>query len=179
MCESPRSHSHSRHPHIRYPALHLYLSSALSSLTHGGKDIVAAQTVYVVLYLATELVVMAIYREARIPPALLPLLVISKRLHSIYVLRLFNDCWAMFFLYTSVILMCRRKWSLASIFYSLALGVKMNILLFAPAMCAIYYRALGLRRSLLEGTVVIGIQVRSTKTSLQLVHSLQKYRSSH
>lgn len=151
-----------------YPALHLYLSSALFQLTRGGEDIRVAQMVYLTLYLITEVVVMAIYQEARIPPVVLPLLVFSKRLHSIYVLRLFNDCWAMFFFYIGVWLMCRRKWSSASVLYSLALGVKMNILLFAPAMCTVYYRALGLRRSLVEGILVASVQVRSRllRTSL-------------
>lgn len=46
---------------------------------------------------------------------------------------------------------------------SLALGVKMNILLYAPAMAAIYLRALGLQRSIIEALRVLLIQVRGGK----------------
>ena len=48
--------------------------------------------------------VMALYiRSACMPPWSLALLCASRRLHSIYVLRLFNDCWAMLVAYVATL----------------------------------------------------------------------------
>lgn len=58
----------------------------------------------------------------------------SYRVHSIYVLRLFNDPVAMLFLYASLNAFTSERWSIGSIFYSLAVSLKMNVLLFAPAL---------------------------------------------
>lgn len=51
------------------------------------------------------------------PPILLPLLMASKRLHSVFVLRLFNDCWAVVFMYLGIWAMCRGAWRTASVLY--------------------------------------------------------------
>lgn len=54
------------------------------------------QYIFAALYLATQAAAMALYiRAASLPPWSLALLCASRRLHSIFVLRLFNDCWAM------------------------------------------------------------------------------------
>jgi alpha-1,3-mannosyltransferase len=54
------------------------------------------QYVFAGLYLVTQATVMALYiRTASLPPWSLALLCASRRLHSIFLLRLFNDCWAM------------------------------------------------------------------------------------
>ena len=56
------------------------------------------------MYLATQAAVMALYiRSACMPPWSLALLCASRRLHSIYVLRLFNDCWAMLVAYVATL----------------------------------------------------------------------------
>lgn len=59
---------------------------------------------------------------------------LSKRIHSIYILRLFNDGPAMMILYASVILFIYGKWKVGCIVYSMAVSIKMNVLLFAPGL---------------------------------------------
>lgn len=63
-----------------------------------------SQIVFAGLYLATQAVVMSLYVRAQsMPPWSLALLCMSRRMHSIYVLRLFNDCWAMFVAYLATL----------------------------------------------------------------------------
>lgn len=62
------------------------------------------QYIFAGLYVATQAVVMALHiRAAVLPPWALGLLCVSRRLHSIYVLRLFNDCWAMLAAYAATL----------------------------------------------------------------------------
>lgn len=58
----------------------------------------------------------------------------SHRIHSIFVLRLFNDPIAMLFLYASLILFLKKHWSIGCILFSLGVSIKMNVLLFAPGL---------------------------------------------
>lgn len=69
-----------------------------------------AQWVWLGFYLATLALVADIFSKARLcPPWALILLALSKRVHSIFVLRLFNDCVAMLFLYAAVALFLRQR----------------------------------------------------------------------
>lgn len=80
-----------------------------------------------------------------IPPVLLLWPLLSKRLHSIYVLRMFNDPWALALLYFSVWALLRlRTPSTACVLFSTALGIKMNVLLFLPALGATLEHVYGL-----------------------------------
>lgn len=64
-------------------------------ITDDGKDIAMAQQIYAVLYVVSLILTCAIYRQAgEVPNWIICLLPLSKRLHSIFVLRLFNDCWS-------------------------------------------------------------------------------------
>jgi alpha-1,3-mannosyltransferase len=79
----------------RYPAGHVYIHQVLHDFTAGGLNLARAQQIYGALYIASLVFVCAAYRQAGgVPNWVLLLLPLSKRLHSIYVLRLFNDCWA-------------------------------------------------------------------------------------
>lgn len=54
-----------------------------------------AQQLYGALYITSLALSCAIYDQAGgVPNWILLLLPLSKRLHSIFALRLFNDCWA-------------------------------------------------------------------------------------
>ena len=70
------------------------------------------QVIFAGLYLATQAVVMALYIRAKsLPPWSLALLCLSRRLHSIFLLRLFNDCWAMFVAYgATLVLQASKAW---------------------------------------------------------------------
>lgn len=60
---------------------------------------------------------------------------LSKRVHSIFVLRLFNDAPAMLLLHVSMYLFaCYDCWAIGCAVFSVAVSVKMNILLFAPGL---------------------------------------------
>lgn len=96
------------------------------------------QYIFGLLYLATQASVMALYISAQAtPPWALALLTLSKRIHSIYVLRLFNDCWATAGAYAALLLLCRSHWALAIIAFSAAVSIKMNVLLMAPSVLVI------------------------------------------
>ena len=67
----------------------------LHQLTNSGVNISVAQNVFALLYTTSVAFTCAIYLQAgSIPNYALNLLPLSKRLHSIYMLRLFNDCWS-------------------------------------------------------------------------------------
>ncbi|BGP20850.1 dolichyl-P-Man:Man(5)GlcNAc(2)-PP-dolichol alpha-1,3-mannosyltransferase [Rhodosporidiobolus nylandii] len=148
--------------------MHLYLYSLLHKLVKPvfGVDLATgvpgrilegrmnlAQYAFAGVYVASLALVFVIYgRNKRLPQYLLPLLTISKRLHSIYVLRMFNDCLAMLFFYAAVVLYTspeggrlasalkgagvgkRGRWAIGTGVFSLALGTKMSLLLPLPGL---------------------------------------------
>jgi len=139
-----------------YPAGFLYVYGYLKSLTDNGTNVYQAQVYFVFLHVINAAIVLTIYIQVarrmvtqqrhfhnndmqqanmvwswRIAMAYTCL---SKRIHSIFVLRLFNDAPAMLLLYASVLLFLKSKWRLGSVVFSLAVSIKMNILLFAPGL---------------------------------------------
>ncbi|KAL2914926.1 dolichyl-P-Man:Man(5)GlcNAc(2)-PP-dolichol alpha-1,3-mannosyltransferase [Polyrhizophydium stewartii] len=145
---------------VVYPAGFVYIYSALYLITGGGEYLFVAQLLFAWLYIATLFVVILIYRRSKIFPFwAIALLMFSRRNHSIYVLRLFNDPVAMFFMFCSILALTKRKYENASVFFSLALSVKMNILLFAPGYAWVYLRNTGIVRSMLNAGIVAAIQV--------------------
>jgi len=104
-----------------YPALHLYIYTALRN-AFGTTNIVPVQYGFAALYIATLALVSIIYRRAGASQSLLVPLVLSKRAHSVYMLRLFNDPVGMVFMYAAVAVMMREsggkgKWRSASTLY--------------------------------------------------------------
>ena len=142
-----------------YPAAHVYIYSTLFHLTTDGQDILRGQIIFAALYLATLVVVMACYRKCGAPPYLFPLLVLSKRLHSVFVLRLFNDGFAALAMWVSILLFLRKKWTAAVAVWSLGVGVKMTLLLLAPALAVVTVLSLSVTPSVALGIVAILIQV--------------------
>lgn len=83
----------------------------------------------------------------------------SYRIHSIYVLRLFNDPLAVLFAYGSFYALLKKRHSLSAFLFSVAISIKMNILLYAPAYALIFVEDLGLTRSLKYGFVALITQI--------------------
>jgi alpha-1,3-mannosyltransferase len=87
------------------------------------------------------------------------MLILSKRLHSIFVLRLFNDCFAVFFLWVAIYIFQRRIWTLGSMAYSFGLGIKMSLLLALPAIGVILCLARGVQAALKQAWLMAQLQI--------------------
>ena len=93
-------------------------------------------------------------------------------------LRLFNDCFAMLFLYISILFWLNNQWNIGCIFYrsvyttitnnykncdflwfSLGVSVKMNIFLFAPALFGLLIERFGFLETVKKISLCALIQV--------------------
>jgi alpha-1,3-mannosyltransferase len=128
-----------------YPAGFLYLFGALQWLT--DSEIPKAQIIFLFFYVVTQAVVMILYTMAlrsfsrQGNPTqtwsfrfAMICLCLSKRFHSIFLLRLFNDGPTMLMAYLSFICFLKNRWNIGCFFFSLAVSLKMNVLLFAPGL---------------------------------------------
>mmetsp|Transcript_21243 Transcript_21243/g.23740 ORF Transcript_21243/g.23740 Transcript_21243/m.23740 type:complete len:410 (-) Transcript_21243:24-1253(-) len=127
-----------------YPAGFVYVFLPLYWITDSGTNILLAQYIFAALYVANLAVVYLIYKRVKtVPLWALVLLSVSKRIHSIYVLRLFNDTFATFFLHVAVLLFLYKRWSIGSLFFSFAVSIKMNVLLYSFGLLVIFLRETG------------------------------------
>uniref|UniRef100_I1NKN8 dolichyl-P-Man:Man5GlcNAc2-PP-dolichol alpha-1,3-mannosyltransferase n=1 Tax=Oryza glaberrima TaxID=4538 RepID=I1NKN8_ORYGL len=128
-----------------YPAGFLYVYSAIKLLTAG--QVFPAQILFGVLYIVNLSLVLLMYvkTEVVLPWWALGLLCLSKRVHSIFVLRLFNDCFAMTFLHAAMVLIMYHKWYLGLVIFSAAVSIKMNVLLFAPSLLLLMLKAMSIK----------------------------------
>jgi alpha-1,3-mannosyltransferase len=145
-----------------YPAAHVHIYSVLYRLTDEGRNIAFAQVLFAILYLFTLVIVMECYRSARAPPYIFPLLVLSKRLHSVFLLRLFNDGVATLFLWCTILMLQKRRWLAGITFWTLGVGVKMTVLLVAPAVAIVVVLGAGLVNAACFGLVALLLQVWSS-----------------
>jgi alpha-1,3-mannosyltransferase len=136
-----------------YPAGFLYLFAVLRHFTDHGRDIRQAQYIFGFFYVIFTALVLTLYAMVARNVAnqqsssttsvtrtvwswrlAMGLTCLSKRLHSIFVLRLFNDGPAMLLFYLSALLFTKYYWKLGCFVFSLAVSIKMNVLLFAPGL---------------------------------------------
>lgn len=104
-----------------YPAGFLYVFSVLYEITNKGADIHMAQMIFVGIYALVLGSVLYLYGKGkRVPLWSVGLLVVSKRIHSIFVLRMFNDCIAVLCGYVALSLFINQQWKLGSLVYSFA-----------------------------------------------------------
>ena len=72
------------------------------------------QYIFAAVYIFSLIIVLALYRSggfesSKIKSYITVLLLLSKRIHSIYVLRMFNDCVAVAFGYSAILLFTKNK----------------------------------------------------------------------
>lgn len=139
---------------VVYPAGFLQVYGFLHWVTSGGSDLRAGQLAFSYLFTLSVAMTCAVYSMlGRIRPWCLYLLIASRRLVSIYVLRLFNDCFTTAAMIGVVlVLQLAAYWShllsptlmflanaVAADLFSMAISVKMNALLYLPAFMVVSY----------------------------------------
>ena len=93
-----------------YPAGFLYIFSGLKGLTGDGENVFMGQVLFAGMYVFVLVTVLKLYAMGKVVPAWgFCLLVLSKRMHSIFVLRLFNDCVAILFGYLAIYCFTKNK----------------------------------------------------------------------
>ncbi|KAG9343176.1 hypothetical protein JZ751_014153 [Albula glossodonta] len=144
-----------------YPAGFVYIFTALYYATDHGANIRTGQYLFAVFYLLNLLLVFRIYhRTQKVPPYVFFFVCCaSYRIHSIFVLRLFNDPVAMLLLFGAVNLFLDRHWMLGCGIYSLAVSVKMNVLLFSPGLLFVLLWEFGLLKTLPKLSLCAAIQL--------------------
>lgn len=147
--------------YLPYPAGFLYIFYGLKKLTSDGKNIFAAQCIFAGIYLLVQFIVLRIYSVGqRMPPWTWALLLLSKRVHSIFMLRCFNDCIAILFGYLAILHFAKHKWYIACVFYSLAVSIKMNMLLYAPGILLVLLLGTsGVQQTAICLSICAGIQL--------------------
>lgn len=146
-----------------YPAGFVYIFSGLYFVTNNGADIKLGQYIFCALYLLFILSIFYIhYKTEKVPPYVMFFLCCaSYRIHSIFILRLFNDPVAMFIFYVALICFLHHKWTTGCVLFSIAVSVKMNVLLFAPGLFILLLQELGLIKTIaniaLCGLIQLGL----------------------
>jgi len=118
-----------------------------------------SQQVYAFLYSTSLILSCAIYRKAGgVPNWILLLLPLSKRLHSIYVLRLFNDVWAVVLTQISILALGGGLSDIAALILSVALSVKMSVMLYLPAFLVVLVKQRGLATTIRLCLTILSVQ---------------------
>lgn len=143
-----------------YPAGFLYVYSAIHYVT--GGLVYPAQILFGILYIVNLAILLFIYLKTDVLPWwALSLLCLSKRVHSIFVLRLFNDCFAVTLLHAALASLLFQRWHLGLIIFSGAVSIKMNVLLYAPPLLLLMLKAMNIGGviSALAGAAIVQILV--------------------
>jgi alpha-1,3-mannosyltransferase len=65
----------------------------------------------------------------------------------------------MFFLYACILAMTYRKWTLSTALFSIAISIKMNVILFFPAFGILLWMSIGAWKTLANLGLIVMIQV--------------------
>eukprot|EP00188_Purpureofilum_apyrenoidigerum_P004900 Plantae.Rhodophyta-Purpureofilum_apyrenoidigerum.ctg5905.p1 GENE.Plantae.Rhodophyta-Purpureofilum_apyrenoidigerum.ctg5905~~Plantae.Rhodophyta-Purpureofilum_apyrenoidigerum.ctg5905.p1 ORF type:complete len:422 (+),score=46.08 Plantae.Rhodophyta-Purpureofilum_apyrenoidigerum.ctg5905:301-1566(+) len=133
---------------IVYPANFLYIYTILYYISGRGTSLLAVQVVFCIFHALNVFVVVRTYlQDNSIPLPVLLLPLCSRRVASIYVLRMFNDGVEALLANSFILLFSMRKFLLGSFLLSMAVGVKMNGLLYVPAVGIILLEELGFKKT--------------------------------
>jgi hypothetical protein len=80
-------------------------------------------------------------------------------MHSIFLLRLFNDCFAVLGLFAAIFCYQRDQWHLGSLLFATGLNVKMSLLLPLPAMGVLMIQKLGSREAMTQAMIIFQVTV--------------------
>ncbi|MCO5579153.1 hypothetical protein L7F22_033006 [Adiantum nelumboides] len=133
--------------HVMHTANSMGTRARLSESMQTPKPMpmVQEQVVFGFLYILNLGIVLAVYLQAKVIPWwAFCLLCLSKRVHSIFVLRLFNDCIATTLAHFSILLFLKNRWNFGLAVFSVAVSVKMSVLLYAPPLLLLMFKALSL-----------------------------------
>lgn len=75
-------------------------------------------------------------------------------------LRCFNDCFAVFFMWLSILFFQHRQWVAGGLIYSFGLGVKMTLLLVLPVVGILIFFAKGVIGTITLGGLMAGLQAQ-------------------
>lgn len=141
---------------IVYPGGFVAIYRTIAALCDNGADLRLAQEIFSYVLIFTNFLVVLSYLTCDLPPWTFWLLVVSKRIFSIYVLRMFNDCFTTLAMVGVVLiyqqaasfywLLAGVSWLLAMVgmdLYLIAVLIKMNALLYLPAVVLITYFVCG------------------------------------
>ncbi|KAF8335423.1 glycosyltransferase [Cantharellus anzutake] len=124
-----------KYSHIHGPSGPL-VHRLLHYLTDDGKNQRLSQQIYTGVYTANQFLYMALFDLAGgVPNWVLPIVALSKWLHSIYVLRLFNDFWVVFFVLLSFICHFKRSYFAAAVLYRYDSMTLVPIVFTDPEQC--------------------------------------------
>ena len=123
-----------------YPAGFLYFFSGMKWLV--GGSIRSAQVIFAAMYLATAFISMRNGMKSKLSFWALCLVILSRRTHSIFLLRLFNDGVCALLGQLSVMFFVDKRWTMGCVFLSLAVSMKMSALLFAPGVAFLLFQNL-------------------------------------
>jgi len=133
------------------PAGYVYLSSVIHLFTGTGCDIERAQYIWGFLYLATLAVVFLLLERTRItPPWAAFVLCCSKQLHSLYVLQLYNDSWAMILVYLAILFFVDDCWTLGTLLYCGAVSINLGVLHYLPGVVCLLLQRFGFGKAIIR-----------------------------
>ena len=143
-----------------YPAGFLYIFTALKWMTQNGTDIFTAQCIFAGIYIMNLLVVLTLYTlDGGVSALATVILILSKRIHSIYMLRMFNDCIAVFCGYLAILLFTKNNWRVGCLIYSIGVSIKMNMLLYAPGVLLVLLMGTGFIETILCLSICAIVQI--------------------
>lgn len=148
-----------------YPGGFVLVFGILRYLTENGTNIRKAQYIFAFLHSFLVFVVCLCFHKiskkskTQVPLVVLLLLIVSRRIHSIFALRLFNDGIASLIAYISFYLLLSKQHHFGVIIYSFACSIKMNIILYLPGLAVILLYQQGFLKSTLSAFLFCILQL--------------------